>query len=588
MVDTILDYLEQAGRLPDGGVRFVDRAERDTWFGWGEVRERALAVCGGLRELGVQRGDRVALVFPTGIEFFDAFFGTLLAGAVPVPLYPPVRLGRMDEYQRRTARMLEVTQARLVLADSRVRRILGEAVATARPRLGCRTVDELRGPIPEAAEAVRPEPSDLAMVQFSSGTTVDPKPVALSHRALVAQTEIIKSFWRDAPGFRHSGVSWLPLYHDMGLIGCILPSVARDSAITLLGPELFVARPALWLRAISRWKASVSPAPNFAYGLCLFRVTDEDMDGVDLSGWRHALTGAEAVTPSVARAFCERFSRWGFRPEALTPVYGLSEASLAVTFSTLDRPFRSVRIDRDALSGEGRVLEADDGREIVSVGRPVPGFRLEIRDDHGCVLPPGRVGRVWICGPSLMDGYLNAPEATARALRDGWLDTGDLGFLRGGELYLTGRAKDVVILRGRNHAPDEIERAIEGIPGVRTGCVVAASWLPENAEGEHLALFVETSRNATTAQIDALPGACREAVLGATGLDVDEVVILEPGTLPRTSSGKLRRQEALRLWLAGELAPPEPVTALRLAGTMARSGLAYARYYAKSGWSRGD
>jgi len=582
---TVLDYLEQAGRVDprgaDGGVRFVDRIERDTWFGWAEVRERALAVCGGLRELGIRRGERVALVFPTGIDFFDAFFGTLLAGAVPVPLYPPVRLGRMAEYQRRTARMLEVTRARLVLADPRVRRILGEAVAAARPALGCRTVDEVRGP---AGEAVRIDPSDLGLVQFSSGTTVDPKPVALSHRALVAQTEIIKSFWRDEPGFRHSGVSWLPLYHDMGLIGCVIPSVARDSAITLLGPELFVARPALWLRAISRWQASISPAPNFAYGLCLSRVTDEDMEGVDLSGWRHALTGAEAVTPSVARAFCERFARWGFRPEALTPVYGLSEAALAVTFSDLDRPFRSVRLDRDGLSREGLAREVNGGREIVSVGRPVPGFELEIRDDDGRVLPPGRVGRVWARGPSLMDGYLDAPEATARALQGGWLDTGDLGFLSGGELFLTGRAKDVVILRGRNHAPDEIERAVEGLPGVRAGCVAAVSWLPEEAEGECLALFVETARHSTPGEIEALPEACRQAVLGATGLDVDKVVVLEPGTLPRTSSGKLRRQESLRLWLAGELAPPEPVTPLRLAGAMARSGLAYARYR----WSRDD
>jgi acyl-CoA synthetase (AMP-forming)/AMP-acid ligase II len=368
----------------------------------------------------------------------------------------------------------------------------------------------------------------------------------------------------------------------MGLIGCVIPSVARDSAITLLGPELFVARPALWLRAISRWKASISPAPNFAYGLCLSRVSDADMEGVDLSGWRHALTGAEAVTPSVARAFCERFARWGFRPEALTPVYGLSEAALAVTFSGLDRPFQSVRVDRESLAREGLALELDGGREIVSVGTPVPGFRLEIRDEDGRVLPPGRVGRVWVEGPSLMDGYLGAPEATACALQDGWLDTGDLGFVHGGELYLTGRAKDVVILRGLNHAPDEIERAVEGVSGVRAGCVVAASWLPEGADGERLALFVETSRHASPDEIEALPEACREAVLGGTGLEVDEVVVLEPGTLPRTSSGKLRRQESLRLWLAGELTPPEPVTPLRLAGAMARSGLAYAKYR----WSR--
>jgi fatty-acyl-CoA synthase len=405
---------------------------------------------------------------------------------------------------------------------------------------------------------------------------VDPKPVALSHRAVAAQVEILNGFWRDTEELRHSCVSWLPLYHDMGLIGCVFPALARDATLTLLGPELFVARPALWLRALSRYRATISPAPNFAYNLCLTRVSDADMEGADLSHWQIALNGAEAVSPSVLRAFSERFARWGFRAEALTPVYGLSEAALAVTFSDLARPFRSVRVDREGLAGEGLALETEDGREIVSVGRPLPGFRLEIRDEEDRPLLPGRVGRVWIQGPSLMEGYLDAPEATARALRDGWLDTGDLGFLRGGELYLTGRAKDVVILRGRNHAPEEIERSLEGIPGFRTGCAVAASWLPEGADGERLVLLVEEARNASPEQLEALPEACREAVLGAVGLAVDEVAVLEPGTLPRTSSGKLRRQEALRLWLTGELQPPEPVTPLRMAGAMARSGLAYA------------
>ncbi|HVG07045.1 MAG TPA: fatty acyl-AMP ligase [Thermoanaerobaculia bacterium] len=579
MPDTLVDLLERAGRHPEGGIRFLDRAERDRWVGWAEIRERARGVCGGLRDLGIGRGERVALVFPTGLEFFEALFGILLAGAVPVPLYPPVRLGRLDEYFRRTARMLEVSGSRLVLADARVRRILGEAVAAARPPLGCRTVDEVRQ---KDGETVRVEPSDLGLVQFSSGTTVEPKPVALSHRALISQVKAINGCWQDTDGRRQSGVSWLPLYHDMGLIGCAFGALDRDIPLTLLGPELFVARPALWLRAISRWQGTISPAPNFAYALCLTRISDAEMEGVDLSSWHTALNGAEAVSPPVLRAFCERFARWGFRPEAFTPVYGLSEAALAVTFSDLNVPFRSVRVEREALAREGLALETEEGREIVSVGRPLPGFELEIRDEEGRPLPPGRVGGIWIQGPSLMEGYLDAPEATARALRDGWLDTGDLGFLRAGELYLTGRAKDVVILRGRNHAPEEIERSLEEVPGVRTGCAVAVSWLPEDADGERLVLLVEEARNASPEQLEALPEACREAVLAAVGLGVDEVVVLEPGTLPRTSSGKLRRQEALRLWLAGELQPPESVTPLRMAGAMARSGLAYARYR----WSR--
>ncbi|HWN45054.1 MAG TPA: AMP-binding protein, partial [Thermoanaerobaculia bacterium] len=419
---TLIDLLERAGRHPEGGIRFLDRAERDRWVGWAEIRERAKGVCGGLRELGIGRGERVALVFPTGLEFFEALFGILLAGAVPVPLYPPVRLGRLDEYFRRTARMLEISGARLVLADARVRRILGEAIAAARPPLGCRTVDEVRRTQDlNISEAVRVEPSDLGLVQFSSGTTVEPKPVALSHRALVSQVRAINGCWQDTDGRRQSGVSWLPLYHDMGLIGCVFGALDRDIPLTLLGPELFVARPALWLRAISRWQGTISPAPNFAYALCLTRISDAEMEGVDLSSWHTALNGAEAVSLPVLRAFCERFARWGFRPEALTPVYGLSEAALAVTFSDLAVPFRSVRVEREALAREGLALEAEEGREIVSVGRPLPGFELEIRNEEGRVLPPGRVGRIWIQGPSLMEGYLDAPEATARALRDGWL-----------------------------------------------------------------------------------------------------------------------------------------------------------------------
>jgi acyl-CoA synthetase (AMP-forming)/AMP-acid ligase II len=574
MPGTLNDYLERAGSVhADGGLRFVDRGERESWMGWAELRERAQAVCGGLQALGVAPGDRVALVFPTGPGFFEALFGTLLAGAVPAPLYPPVRLGRLDEYLLRTARMLEVTRAVVALADVRVKRILGEAVALARPRFGCLTLDDL--PRAEGRPAAV-SPSDLALVQFSSGTTVDPQPVALSHRGIVAQTEILNGFWQDTPGFRHSCVSWLPLYHDMGLIGCVFPALSRQAQLTLLGPELFVARPALWLRAVSRYRASISLAPNFAYGLSVHRIKDSEMEGVDLSCWQTALNGAEAVAPSVLRAFVDRFARWGFRREALTPVYGLSEAALAVTFSALDTPFSSRRFDRGELS-HGVALENPAGREIVSVGPPVPGFRLRILGPEGGELPPGRVGRVWIQGPSLMEGYLDAPEATARALRDGWLDTGDLGFLGPEGLFLTGRAKDVVILRGRNHAPDEIERAVDGLPGVRTGCAVAASWLPEEAEGEVLALFVETARDATEADLTALPERCREAVLGATGLAVDRVEVLAPGTLPRTSSGKLRRQETLRLYLAGELAPPQRVTSLRMAKAVARSGLAYAR-----------
>ena len=355
---TINRLLEQAAASADGGLRILDRKENSSWLPWSEIHERARSAAGRILASGVSPGQQVALVYPTCAGFFDAFFGTLLAGAVPVPLYPPVRLGRLDEYHERTAAMLRAADARLVLAEKRVRRLLGPAVESAQPPLGCRTLDDLA---PAEPNSVPVGEGDLALVQFSSGTTVDPKPVALSHRAVVAQTVLLNGFWPDGNGVVHSGASWLPLYHDMGLIGCVFPALERGAVLTLIPPELFVARPAAWLRAISRYRATVSPAPNFAYGLCVDRIRDDDLEGVDLSSWQVALNGAEPVAPEVLRRFQQRFSAWGFRPEALTPVYGLSEASLAVTFSPIDRPFTSRRFDRDALAGRLQAIDDPDG-----------------------------------------------------------------------------------------------------------------------------------------------------------------------------------------------------------------------------------
>jgi fatty-acyl-CoA synthase len=473
---TLTELLERAACHGDVGLRFVDATERASWHPWPEVHARALATCGRLQARGVAPGDRVALVFPTSIEFFDAFFGVLLAGAVPVPLYPPVRLGRLAEYTARTTRMLELVRARLVLTDRRVRRLLGQAVAPARPPLGCANPEEL----PEGdATPVRVTADDLALVQFSSGTTVDPRPVALSHHAVVAQTVRLNRFWPQPEGRPvDSGVSWLPLYHDMGLIGCVFPALEHPGTLTLIPPELFVARPALWLRTISRYRATISPAPNFAYGLCVDKIRDDQLEDVDLSCWRVALNGAEPVAPRVLRAFGERFSLWGFRREAMTPVYGLSEAALAVTFSELGSAFETRRFDRDLLASAGRAVEAADGVEMVSLGKPLPDFELRVVGEDGRGVEGGTVGRIIVRGPSLMAGYLDQPEATAAALRDGWLDTGDLGFLHEGSLFLTGRAKDVLILRGRNHSPHEVEDAVAAVDGVRAGCAVAVSWLP--------------------------------------------------------------------------------------------------------------
>jgi len=571
---TLYRLLQRAGRDEEGrhGIRVLDRRETGELTTWGEILQAADLVGQRLVSLGIRPGDRVALVYPTSIEFFHAFFGCLAAGAVPTPLYPPIRLGRIDEYHSRTARMIGTAGARLVLADPRIGRILGETVALAKPTFGCLSISELpsrKGHLPD------PSGSDtLALVQFSSGTTVDPKPVALSHRAVIAQVRALNSFWPDGGGVRHSGVSWLPLYHDMGLIGCIFTALERRATITLLPPEAFVVKPAIWLRTLSRFRATVSPAPNFAYGLAVEKIRDEELEGCDLSDWRVALNGAEAVAPAVLRSFIDRFSRWGFQPEALTPVYGLSEASLAVTFSSLEQPFRSVRFDQEILARDHRAIPGVSGREIVSVGRALPGFEVAIRSDAGIPLPSSLVGQIWVRGPSLMDGYLNQPEATKSVLTDGWLDTGDLGFIHDDELFLAGRAKDLIILRGRNYSPDGIEQAVDGTPGTRHGCAIAVGHLPEGAEREELWIFAERSRRPEAID-EAIVEAIRRSVLAATELVPDQIYLLAPGTLPRTSSGKLRRAETLRRKLAGELTAPRRFGPLRMIGLVRRSRKAY-------------
>ncbi len=524
------------------GLTFVDAREQETKVSWAEVYQRARRLSAALRERGVEPGERVAMVLPTGLDFMDAFFGTLLAGAVPVPLYPPVRLGRMDEYVRSTARMLELTQSRIVLSDRRVRLLLGGAVERARPPLGCPTVADLMEGQGDA-EAVVPA-SALGLIQFSSGSTVDPKPVALTHANLMAQCAMLAQVMPELDATVDRGVSWLPLYHDMGLIGCLLEAAHFPGDLVLLPPEAFLARPALWLRAISRHHGAVSPAPNFAYGLCLKRIRDDELQGVDLSCWKYALNGAEPVTASVQQRFAERFSRWGFKAESLLPVYGLSEASLAVAFSQRGAPQRQLE---------------QDGRDVVSVGRPVPGTSIEVRD-----------GRIWVKGHSVMREYFGNAQATAAALVDGWLDTGDLGLIDGGELFVSGRAKDIVIIRGANHAPQVFEECLDGVEGVRTGCAVAVGWVPKGHDGEALALLVEGEGEGLEQRITA-------AVVEHTAIKPHAVVVLAPGTLPRTSSGKLRRQEALKRWLSGELQPPKPVNALNVGAEVARSMLSFAK-----------
>jgi acyl-CoA synthetase (AMP-forming)/AMP-acid ligase II len=560
---TLVDALVTAARfdLEEAGLGYIGR-DGESWASYGALLDRAAHLARALLDRGIRPGDRVALIAPTSPAFVEAFFGTVLAGAVAVPLYPPVRLGRLDEYHRSTARMLGTVGARIVLADGLVRRLLGRAIEDARPTLGCITIEELAHDPWRSRPLPRVEQDDLALIQFSSGSTVDPKPVALSHGNLLAQCAALESFFPthapDGTLLRgRTGVSWLPLYHDMGLIGSLLLAVYAPGRLALIPPELFLARPALWLQTIARHRALVSPAPNFAYAYAEKRIRDDELAGVDLSSWRFALNGAEPIAPKVMKRFAERFSRHGFDPAAMKPVYGLAEASLAVTFP------RSTDGARDLPHG---------GRPIVSVGAPIPGVTVRVdAESHRAV------GRIHVRGPSVMREYFARPGETARTVVDGWLDTGDLGFVDDGELFVCGRAKDVIIVRGANHAPQAFEDPLDEVDGVRAGCAVAVGWVPPGGDGESVVLLVERSSETTGDATGDLEDRIRAAVLERTGVRPDVVRVLPPGTLPRTSSGKLRRGEALKRFAEGKLDPPAAVTRLHIAKELVRSTLAFAR-----------
>lgn len=556
------------------GITFVDLHERETFVPFREVHVRARRTAAALRQAGVSAGDRVALVFPTSPVFLDAYFGTLLAGAVPVPLYPPFRLGRLPEYHAATARMIDAAGASLVLADSRTRKLLGQAIERSRPRLGCRSLEDLSVDGDGELHATV-DPEALGLIQFSSGSTTDPKPVALSHAALMAQLSALKALLPPEDRFPQRGVSWLPLYHDMGLIGCLLLAVYYPGPLVLIPPEHFLARPALWLRAIARHRATLSVSPTFGYAICSKRARDEDLEGLDLSSWSLAVCGAEPISIATLRGFAQRFGRFGFDASALRPVYGLAEASLAVTFAPPGQP-RAIGVDPARLAATGEVVEG--ARAIVSVGTPVAGSELEVRGTNGENVPERTVGRIFTRGPSVMVGYFGRPEATADTIADGWLDTGDLGFVADGELYVCGREKDLVIIRGANHVAHEFEECLDGVEGVRAACSVALGFAPDGEDGEELLVLAERARDANRSDGDAgTAELIRQAILEHTGIRPHTVVMLEPGTLPRTSSGKLRRSEALRLFLAGQLTPPRSAGPARLSAELARSALAFAK-----------
>jgi 1-acyl-sn-glycerol-3-phosphate acyltransferase len=536
---------------------------------YGSLWQRAQGVAASLRERSIGRGDTVAIMLRTEETFFHAFFGALLAGAVPVPIYPPFRRDLIEDYARRQVGILRNAAARTIITFPEAMR-----VATL-----------LRSRVPSlshvvaAPDLLRPAGSfagegggagDPALIQYTSGSTGEPKGVLLSHGNLLANIRAIGEAIRVRPD--DVAVSWLPLYHDMGLIGSWLGALYFGIPIAILSPLAFLARPARWLQAIHAHRATVSAAPNFAFDLCARRLTDKEVGGLDLSSWRLALNGSEPVSPATIDRFTRRFGPRGFKASAMCPVYGLAEASVALTIP----PPRAPRVDtiaRTAFQEAGRAVPASPDEQaplsFVSCGPPLPRHEVRVLDRAGHALDERVEGRIEFRGPSVTEGYWRNPAATRAARHDGWMDSGDLGYWADGELYVTGRQKDLIIKAGRNLYPQEVEDIVGAVPGIRKGCVAAFGVHDPSVGTERLVVVAET-RTRPGPEREQLRAAVLDRVVAALGIPADVVVIADPHAVLKTSSGKVRRSATRAVYLAGALGRPGRTVAAQWARLLLR------------------
>lgn len=547
---------------------------------YSELWDGAARIANSLSARGIKRGEPVAIMLPTSLDYLQTFMGVLAAGAVAVPLYPPARLGRLAEYLQRQAGILTNAGARLMIAMPEAKAVVHTLHRTARALETVVSADALR----DGGTLIDPAPgesNDVALIQYTSGSTGDPKGVVLSHANLLANIRAIVAGIQLAP--TDAAVSWLPLYHDMGLIGTWLNAMVNGIPLALMSPLSFLARPEGWLWTIHEQRATLSPAPNFAYELCVRKIRDEALTGLDLSSWRCASNGSEPVSAATLDRFARRFERYGFRREALFPVYGLAECAVALCFPPIGRAPVVDVVERDPFAHDGRAVLATSESvgpiSFVSTGRPLPGHEVRLVDDKGAVVADRTVGRLQFRGPSCMSGYYRNPEATAQAmLPDGWIDSGDLAYrsapndVAGGELFVTGRTKDLIIKGGRNLVPQEIEDVIGAIDGIRKGCV-AAFGVPDEASGTERLIVLAESYADSEEECGRLEREAVAKVANEVGVPPDVVRIVRPGVVPKTSSGKLRRAAARDMYTADRTSTPSRAP-LRLRADLARGAAA--------------
>ena len=544
-----LDYAAQGSR----GLNFHDaRGALVRAYPFSALRRDALAAAWRLVAAGIKPGDRVALVAETGTEFAALFFGTVYAGAWPVPLPLPTSFGGKESYIDQLRVQLSSCDPTMLIYPPELAVMAGAAAEAG----GVQGVNWGELLATEAIEVTLPaaKGDDIAYLQYSSGSTRFPHGVAITHHALLNNLaahghgmELIDS---------DRCISWLPWYHDMGLVGCFLSPIANQVSTDYLKTEDFARRPLAWLDLISRNQGtSISYSPTFGYDICSRRISSQTRasDRFDLSRWRLAGNGADMIRPDVMQGFVDAFADAGFKASAFLPSYGLAEATLAVSIMPPGEGIRVELVEETQLSGVAAGQDRPQRyRAIVKCGKPVRDMIVEIREEDGTPLPERAIGKVWCSGPSVMVGYFRDPDATAACMKDDWLDTGDMGYMSDGYVYIVGRAKDMIIVNGRNHWPQDIEWAVEQLPGFKQGDI--AAFAITTPGGEETPAVLVQCRTSDDAERTRLREEIRDRVRAVTGMNC-VIELIPPRTLPRTSSGKLSRAKARNLYLSGEIKP---------------------------------
>ncbi|GGB90604.1 acyl-CoA synthetase [Novosphingobium endophyticum] len=550
--DTFCDALDYAAK-GSRGFNFHDpRGTLARVYPFSELRADALAVAYELVARGVKPGDRIALIAETGTDFAALFCGSVYAGAWPVPLPLPTSFGGKDNYIEQLSVQLQSSDPTMLIGPDEIAHL----TSTAAERQGCghATWSDFAKRDAAPCELRKAQPDDICYLQYSSGSTRFPHGVAVTHRSLMSNLAAHSHGMQVCDTDRC--ISWLPWYHDMGLVGCFLSLIANQVSGDYLRTEDFARRPLAWLDLITRNEGtSISYSPTFGYDICARRISSQSpvSDRFDLSRWRLAGNGADMIRPDVMQNFVNAFADAGFKASAFLPSYGLAEATLAVTIMPPGEGIRVELVEEERLSGSPRDLSRPARyRAIVNCGKPVLDMEVVIRGENGEALGDHQIGKVWCRGTSVMHSYFRDPEATEACLIDGWLDTGDMGYMTEGYLFIVGRAKDMIIINGKNHWPQDIEWAVEQLPGFNHGDIAAFSIEMENGE-EAPAVLVHCRVSDHEKRLE-LREMIRDKVRSITGMNC-VVELIPPKSLPRTSSGKLSRAKAKKLYLSGEIEP---------------------------------